>query len=304
MMDKLPGPEARFGRVRGEAVPRTHRCAIVASVDPVADQRPEFLGNRPLKFDCEVGDASACIQVMWPSDGCGRANVDASGTLAAAIRRRFIGLKREGGEDYAEKKERSQLPGDEHRALALPSDPSQRRVIALQHRTGVDVAALTAAESFKELIQFTKSRGEHFVIVLSPGVARDLVVRPGCARRAGVVGRCVIAGHHNHGAGALENKLWIGSAVRIFLQPVHFARAPVLEPGSEGGGVGRGAGLGDAACVKAQRKCPFLDARFGAGLDYALRVHANAVRAAASRDSAAALCERLVVSSVKSAAEA
>src|SRR5262245_47258144 len=42
--------------VRGlrEAVPRADRLAVVAAVNPIADERPQLLGNRALVLDGEV----------------------------------------------------------------------------------------------------------------------------------------------------------------------------------------------------------------------------------------------------------
>ena len=57
------GQEGLVGARRvGEAVPRADREAIVAAIDAVADRRPEFLRDRPLMLDREIGDAAPRIE--------------------------------------------------------------------------------------------------------------------------------------------------------------------------------------------------------------------------------------------------
>src|SRR5688572_7208087 len=71
------------GRV-GEAVPRADRQAIVAAIDAVADRLPEFLGDRALMLDGEIGDAAARIELERRRKRVGRADVEAARAAAAA----------------------------------------------------------------------------------------------------------------------------------------------------------------------------------------------------------------------------
>ena len=67
----------------GEAVPRADGEAIVAAIDAVADRLAEFVRDRPLMLDRQVGDAAPRIEPVGRREGVGRAGVQAG---AAAIR--------------------------------------------------------------------------------------------------------------------------------------------------------------------------------------------------------------------------
>jgi len=46
-----------------ELVPRANRQTIIAAVNPIADERPQFDGNGSFQFDGEIRDAAARIEV-------------------------------------------------------------------------------------------------------------------------------------------------------------------------------------------------------------------------------------------------
>src|SRR5947199_9823176 len=54
----------------------------------------------------------------------------------------------------------------------MPPDPSSGCVIALQYRTGIDLACLDAAKSPEELVDRFEFRSDHVMVVITPGVAR------------------------------------------------------------------------------------------------------------------------------------
>src|SRR5687768_2537424 len=74
----VTGLKILFPRRLGEAIPGTDQLAVVAAVDPVADQRPQLLGDGALVLDGEVGDAAAGIQLVGAADRLCRADVDAA----------------------------------------------------------------------------------------------------------------------------------------------------------------------------------------------------------------------------------
>src|ERR1051326_5923949 len=69
----------------GELVPRAHREAIVAAEDAVADQRAQFLRDRPLMLDREIGDAAPRIELIGGRKGICRAAIEAAPASTAMI---------------------------------------------------------------------------------------------------------------------------------------------------------------------------------------------------------------------------
>ena len=98
------GQEGPVGaRGVGEAVPRADREAIVAAVDAVADRRAEFLRDRPLMLDGEVGDAAPRIELERRRKGVGRAGVEAGAcSCRSASRAASSGVELERRVDRAE----------------------------------------------------------------------------------------------------------------------------------------------------------------------------------------------------------
>ena len=69
----------------GELVPRADGQAVVAAIDAVADRRAEFVRDRPLVLDGEVGDAAPRIEPVGRGKGVGRAGVEAGAAGAAMV---------------------------------------------------------------------------------------------------------------------------------------------------------------------------------------------------------------------------
>src|SRR5260221_265583 len=80
-----PAMEPDLAGLRGELVPRTHRQAVVAAEDPVADGGPELRRNDPLMLDRQIGDAAARIQLVRRREGVGRADVQAAAAAPAMV---------------------------------------------------------------------------------------------------------------------------------------------------------------------------------------------------------------------------
>src|SRR5262249_27083837 len=100
-------PEIRLGGDLRVAVPGPHQLAIVASVDPVADQGPDLDGDAPLELDREVRDAAPRVEPVGGDDRARRADVDAL-AAAAAVRAH--------GSVHRERQVRIDIPEEEHRS--------------------------------------------------------------------------------------------------------------------------------------------------------------------------------------------
>ena len=73
---ELAGVQARLARRRSETIPRADVLADVAAEDPFTDQGPQLAGDGAAKFDREVGDAAARVDLLRSNDGLGRAGID------------------------------------------------------------------------------------------------------------------------------------------------------------------------------------------------------------------------------------
>src|SRR6185295_14183287 len=79
----LSGGEPGFAPLLRKLVPRTHRKAVVAAVDAVADQRAQFARDRTFVLDGEIGDAAPRIEPVRRRKRRGRADVEAGAAAAA-----------------------------------------------------------------------------------------------------------------------------------------------------------------------------------------------------------------------------
>src|SRR5205823_12340295 len=89
-VEPVPHRKILFPGNPREPVPWADRLAIVAAVDPVADQRTQLLGNRALVLDGQVRDAAPRVELVRSADGLGGAYVDAFLTGPAVFLRRRI----------------------------------------------------------------------------------------------------------------------------------------------------------------------------------------------------------------------
>ena len=141
----------------GELVPRAGGQAIVAAIDAVADRLAEFVRDRPLVLDGEVGDAAPRIEPVGCREGVGRAGVEAGAAGAAMVLLRRVRLDLGRGEDRAEKQPRAELAADEIGVLALPADAGGFGERLFHDRRGVDedlhVAAGPGDDAAGDLLQ-------------------------------------------------------------------------------------------------------------------------------------------------------
>src|SRR5262249_39794780 len=82
-VEPVAGLEVGFGRGRRELVPGTDQLAVVAAEHAVADRRAQFLGDRALVLDREVGDAPARVEAVRRGDRLRRTDLDAAHARAA-----------------------------------------------------------------------------------------------------------------------------------------------------------------------------------------------------------------------------
>ena len=132
------GAQLVVRRGTGEAVPRADRQAVVAAVDAIAHQRAEFVRDRAVMFDGEVGDAARRIEPVRRGERIGRADVEAARAGAAVVRVRLVGRDIERGVDLAQEQPGAMGARDEVGVLALPADPGALRQRLLHHRRGID----------------------------------------------------------------------------------------------------------------------------------------------------------------------
>jgi hypothetical protein len=69
----------------GKTIPGAAELAVIAAVDAVAYQRPQFFRDGTGKFDCQVGDTAPRIDFIGRDDGAGRAGVNAGRATADSV---------------------------------------------------------------------------------------------------------------------------------------------------------------------------------------------------------------------------
>src|SRR6185295_18480580 len=77
-IEAVPHLEVRLVARLGKAVPGAGELAIVAAVDPVADERAQLDRNGSLVLDRQVRDATPRVELVRPEDRLRRADVDAA----------------------------------------------------------------------------------------------------------------------------------------------------------------------------------------------------------------------------------
>src|SRR5712691_1765507 len=107
---------------------------------------------------------------MRPVDRAGWAGVDAAGAGSAAGDLWRIGRELERRKNFREEKPGAQLAVEQHRALAVPADPGFGGKVALEHRPGIDVAFLLAAERGEKRVQLAQLLFHHLMVIIAPGI--------------------------------------------------------------------------------------------------------------------------------------
>ena len=183
--------ELRLAALHRELVPRTDGETIVAAIDAVAHQRPQFARDRTLVLDGQIRNAAPRIEPVGLGKRRGRADIETGAAAAATVRLGCVGRQIERGEDRAEKQPRAELARHQIRVLALPAETGAGRQRLLHHRRGIDehfhVAAGIRDQPARDVLQ---PRLDQLVIVVALGIDRD---------RGAVALRCKIASGSSSG---------------------------------------------------------------------------------------------------------
>src|SRR5690349_10122782 len=157
----------------GELVPWADRETIVAAEDAVADQRAQFLRDRPLMLDRQIRDAAPRIELIGGRKGICRAAIEAAPASTAMIFLPDIRFELEAQIDLAEKQPGAVFARHEVRVLALPTDPGLLRQRLLHDRRGVD----------KDLELARPALGDPARQRLQPLFDRVVIILPACIDR-------------------------------------------------------------------------------------------------------------------------
>ena len=173
-VETVANREIRFAGILREPVPRAAELAVVATVDAIADERTQRLGDAARKLDREVRDAAAGIELIRRDDCARRADVDARAAAPAVRRLRCGDRQRQIGVDLAQKEPGTCVAREEQRVLALPANPGLRRQRHFEHRraVGEDAVAEVSDRSMDACREPLELVAQHLVIVAAERVAR------------------------------------------------------------------------------------------------------------------------------------
>ena len=205
--------------------------------------------------------ASSCA---GRDDGAGGTRRQARGALAALVKGRLVGFKRQARDQASEEQPRTQLGVDHAAVLADPADAGVLRVHTLLDRPRVDVRPRLKRRVVLEAHPFgqgVEALADDDVVVVAPGIPRD----DGAARVAGVDGVRSV-GVVDGGGDDHRLRRWLrGTDLAAFArrppQVAHRPRIAAAQPLVEERQLGKRAHGGDAAAVKAQGQGVGLDRR-------------------------------------------
>ena len=132
-------------RELGELVPRADQLAVVAAEDAVAHQGAQFLGNRALQLDGQVGDAAACVELIRRRRmRLGRADIDAGAAACRSVRWRAARRPAAADRCKSRRERTTSRPCVLISIVFLPIQPSPAfsRQRLFQHRRAVDEGAV------------------------------------------------------------------------------------------------------------------------------------------------------------------
>ena len=154
--------EIDFPADSGEAVPRADELTVVAAVDPIAEQWPEFRGDASRVLYGQVGNAAARIEAVGRDNGSGRAGADTGAAGSAVPGNRRIGRQRQIGVDLSEKEPGAGGARQQQRVFAAPAQAGLTGQCGLHDRRRVDeYPIIAAADVFADPgCQFLQARAE------------------------------------------------------------------------------------------------------------------------------------------------
>ena len=230
-------PQIRVRCRLREFIPGTDELAVVAAVNSVADERPEFDRDRTLQFDGEITDATSCIELKRRGDRAGRAGRHAGLAAAAVCTHWGVDRQRQIGVDLAQKKPRARIAGDKVGVLA---DPAESRIAGqgfLEHGSRVDVHAIAEfSDPRLDAIGKVLQRVAHdLVVVACQRIARDVAEFSACQHGVGGcgVGGPVIESHADRTNRPGPQLRRTRAARAVAGHVVHLAVASGLEPAQQ-----------------------------------------------------------------------
>ena len=207
------------------------------------------------QLDRQIRDTARRIEHAGRDDRMRRTRVEAERAGAALIERRRIHLERQAADDRAEKDPRPEPRVDDAGVLADPADARVLRVHALLHRAGVDVRA--RLERLGRCLAHPRDerlepRADDVVIVVAPGVARDLrAMGVGALGRVRAVG-VVVRGGDDHRSRGRHDVANVGAALGGAMEIRHLAGVPAVQPLAKECQLGMGRGRRDPARIESQ----------------------------------------------------
>ena len=175
-----------------------------------------------------------------------------------------VGREVEGREDVGEEKPGAESAVDLHRRFAIPAESGIAGEIAFEDRAGIDIEFLRAAERLQFLIKLLEFFFDQIVVIVVPCVAGDAVAA-GVVFGEGVVSWEIIEREADHRAAAGQYLARVAAAMRVALEPGHFAVFAVLDPIEKFLRMACGAGFGEATIVEAGLGGPMFHLCLGRG---------------------------------------
>ena len=165
--------EIRLARRLGIFIPRTDQLAVVATVNTVADQGPQFHRYAARVLDGEVGNTASRIELIGGNDGLRRAHGDAFCATAAVFALCHIDRQRQIGKNFAQKKHRAGMTRQQQRMFAPPAQTSLARDLHLHHRRaiGKHAMAVDTGHRLDPLCKSLQACAQNLVIITPQRIA-------------------------------------------------------------------------------------------------------------------------------------
>ena len=261
-IQSIANREIRLVRDLRKTVPRARQLAIVATIDTVTDQRPQFHGNRSLQFYRQIRNAPPRIEAVRPDDRLRRAHRDAFRARAAMVPRRRIHRQRQVGIDLAQEKIRPRLARQQQGVLAAPAEAGLGRELDFHDRRRIGEHAVAERPHFTldPVGQFLHPAAQYLVVVPAPRIPRDVRMLPvGKLRPAVAVLRQVVHAARDHAQRPRHEfgRPRPGRAMACHI--IHLAVPPARKPLREAGFGGRKIRVGDPHALETQLASPGLD---------------------------------------------
>ena len=237
---------------------------IVAAVDAIAQERAQFLGDRPVVLDREVGDAAPGVEEVRGDDGARGADGEAFLAGAAMPGRGRVALEVEGHEELAEEEIRTGRAREQQGVLALPAQARAGGEGDFHHRRAVGEHAVgEGAELARHAIgERLELAAQDLVVIATQRVARNEGALAIGEDGLGVegAGGPVVQAHAHHGERPGHQLRGAGPASAVACHIIHGAVPAAPEPVEQRGFFRVQARARDRDRVEAQLAAPLPDA--------------------------------------------